>query len=170
MTDTLTLSQLAQLRILVAYLGESGDAPWWPTQFTTAAGFEFMQGVFSKSWASAAIGGTVSAAREVHDERIGRSGTHHLFRFDGGLERDIHREILLADQDAIAEFISDREKALDVLRGLVGQTVAASPGPVQVGQIGRERSSDAVSDMAAHYLDAFTRGVLVYPYFGEARR
>lgn len=165
-----SLSQLAQLRILVACLGESGDAPWWPTQFTTAAGLEFLQGVFPKSWASAAIGGTVSAAREVHDERIGRSGTHHLFRFEGGLERDIHREILLADQDAIAGFISEREKALAALRGLARQTVAASPGPVQVGRLGRERCPDAVSDMAAHYLDAFSQGEPVYPYFGEVRR
>jgi hypothetical protein len=165
-----TISPLASLRIVVAYLGESSSPPWWPTQFLTEAGLDFFRGVFPKTSAAAAVNGTVRAAQEVHDERIGRIGVRHLFRFDGGLERDLHREILHADPEQIMALMPDWETALAALKGLVVQTVNAAPGPVQIGRFGQETAPDAVTDLAAHYYDAFTNNRLVYPYFAEVRR
>ncbi|MEX2442619.1 MAG: BrxE family protein [Alkalispirochaeta sp.] len=166
----LPLTPLSTLRILVAYLGESSATPWWPTQFLTEAGLDFFRGVFPKTSVSAAVNGTVRAAQEVHDERIGRIGVRHLFRFDGGLERDLHREILHAPSDAIMALVANRETALERLKNLLLQTVSAAPGPVQIGRFGQETSPDAVSDMAAHYYDGFTNDRLIYPYFAEVRR
>ncbi len=163
-------SHLAILRILVAYLGESAPQPWWSTQFLTEAGLDFFRGVFPKSSVSAAVNGAVRAAQEVHDERIGRIGVRHLFRFDGGLERDLHREILHAPPDKIMSLVTDRESALTALKKLVPQTVTAAPGPVQIGRFGQETAPDAVADLAAHYYDAFTNDRLIYPYFAEGRR
>lgn len=164
------LSALAQLRIITAYLGESAPQPWWPTQFLTEAGLDFFRGVFPKTSASAAVNGAGRAAQEVHDERIGRIGVRHLFRFDGGLERDLHREILHAPPEQIVVLVSDQETALTALKKLVVQTVSAAPGPVQIGRFGQETAPDAVADLAAHYYDAFTNERLIYPYFAEARR
>lgn len=164
------LSPLAALRIVVACLGESSVPPWWPTQFLTEAGLDFFRGVFPRTSASAAVNGAVRAAQDVHDERIGRIGVRHLFRFDGGLERALHREILHASPEAIIALVTDRDTALAALKQLVQQTVTAAPGPVQIGRFGQETAPDAVADMAAHYYDAFTGNRLVYPYFGEVRR
>lgn len=161
---------LLTLRIIVVYLGESAPEPWWPTQFITEAGLDFFRGILPKTSVAAAVNGAVRAAQEVHDERIGRVAVRHLFRFDGGLERDLHRQILHAPEDRIRALVGDRHTALSALRNLVSQTVAAAPGPVQIGRLGQETAPDAVADLAAHYYDAFTNERLVYPYFAEARR
>jgi hypothetical protein len=158
------LSELAKLRILVAHLGEAAEKPWWPTQFTTHAGLTFSRQNFPRTWASAAINGAVHAAQAIHDERIGKQGTRHLFRFDGGLEREVHSEILHGDQEEIARLVADRETALENIRALVRQTVSAAPGPVQVGTLGTEDDPEILSDIAAHYLDAFERGEQIFPY------
>lgn len=174
MYDTISrmseLTPLSSLRIVVAHLGESGSPRWWPTQFLTEAGLDFFRGVFPKTSASAAVNGAVRAAQEVHDERIGKIGVRHLFRFDGGLERDLHREILHAPAEHILSLIVNREVALANLKKLVRQTVSAAPGPVQIGRFGQETAADAVADLAAHYYDAFTNDRIIYPYFAEVRR
>lgn len=164
------LNSLSTLRVLVAHLAETASDPWWSTQFTTEAGLEFMRQSFPRTWAAAAVGGAVREAQGVHDQRIGKQGTRHLFRFDGGLERQIHAEILHADQDAVAALIHDRQASLSHLRSLVTQTVEAAPGPVQVGSLGDENSAATIADMAAHYLDGFERREPVFPYLaGEPR-
>lgn len=158
------LSALATMRILVAYLGETAPQPWWPSEFTTEAGLEFSRQNFPRTWASAAVNGAVRDAQAFHDARIGKQGTRHLFRFDGGLEREIHGEILHADQDAVAHLISSRNAALEALRRLVTQTVSAPAGPIQVGERGGELCSEVIADIAAHYLDGFERDEVVLPY------
>jgi hypothetical protein len=163
------LNPLTQLRIAVAYLGESGPSPWWQSQFTSLAGLEFSQFNFSSTHVSAAIAGATLAARRIHDDRIGRKGTRHLFRFDPGLERAVHREILEADQQALARSIESRESALELLQTLAVQTVDAPEGPVQVGLLGEEDTDRAVVDLAAHYLCGFLKEYQVLPYF-TARR
>ena len=119
------LSPLAQLRVLVAHLGETGSPPWWNTEFTTPAGLDFSQYNFTRSHVSAAVSGATVAARAMHDERIGRKGTRHLFRFDAGLERAVHREILEADQSELEKLVESAEMAMDNLRRLALQTVDA---------------------------------------------
>lgn len=163
------LSPLAQLRITVAYLGESGPSPWWPSQFTTPAGLEFSRFNFAGTYVSAAISGATLAARMVHDDRIGRKGTRHLFRFDAGLERAVHREILEANQEVLAGLIESRQSALERLQALAEQTVDAPEGPVQVGWLGEEEKDRAVADLAAQYLCGFRKGYLVLPYFAARR-
>lgn len=164
------LSPISTLRVLVAYLGESATPPWWPTQFTATPGFAFLKDQLPRSWASGAVAGAVRAAREVHDQRIGKASTRHLFRFDGGLERTVRHEILHADQEAVRALVLDRETALESLRALSTQTLTAAPGPVQVGHLGQELSADAVADLAAHYLYGFRADAPIFPYFAGARR
>ncbi len=159
------LSPLTQLRIAVAYLGESGPSPWWQSQFTSPAGLEFSRFNFLGTYISAAVSGSTLAARRVHDDRIGRKGTRHLFRFDAGMERAVHREILEADQQTLAGFIESRKSALEWLQSLAGQTVDAPEGPVQVGWLGEEEQERAIADLAAHYLCGFQKGYIVLPYF-----
>jgi hypothetical protein len=135
----------------------------------TPAGLELSRFNFAGTFVSAAVSGATLAARRVHDDRIGRKSTRHLFRFDAGLERAIHREILESDQEALAKLIVSRETALNGLQALAVQTVDAPEGPVQVGWLGEEEKERAVADMAAHYLCGFRKGYLVLPYFAARR-
>ena len=163
------VSPLAQLRVLVAYLGETVNPVWWGSQFTTEAGLDFSKINFPRCHVSAAVAGVTVVARRIHDDRIGRKGTRHLFRFAGGLERAIHREILEADQDALGRLIESKEEAMNALSGLAQQTVDAPEGPVQVGRLGDEERETAISDLAAHYLNGFNTGRRVFPYFAGER-
>lgn len=163
------ISSLAQLRIIVAYLGESSTPPYWLSQFLFPTGIEFSRFSFSSTPVSAAISGATLAARTIHDERIGKKGTRHLFRFDAGLERAVHREILEANQDQLDALINSRESALAKLRALAGQTVDAPEGPVQVGWFGEEEKEGAVLDLAAHYLCGFQKSRMILPYFAQKR-
>jgi len=158
-------SKLVELRIIIAYLGENSQPAWWSSQFTTPAGLEFSRFNFAETYVSASVSGVTQVARTIHDDRIGRKGTRHLFRFDAGLEREVHREILEADQKVLAELIESREVALGRLQELAGQTVDAPEGPIQVGWLGEEEKERAVTDMAAQYLCGFRKGCLVLPYF-----
>jgi hypothetical protein len=161
------LSSLARLRVLVAYLGETATVPWWSTTFATEAGLDFATYNFTHSHVSGAIAGATLAARKVHDDRIGRKGTRHLFRFDGGLERAVHREILEADQRQLAGLIANRETAVAELELIATQTVVAPEGPIQIGRLGQEESESGAVELAAHYLSAVTLGRQVYPYFAD---
>ena len=42
-------------------------------------------------------------------------------------------------------------------------------GPVHLGNADEILTGHAVSDMAMHYLDAFSKGVMTFPYFTERR-
>ena len=169
MDNNTSLSPLAQLRVLVAHLGEMSRPAWWNSEFTTPAGLDFSRYNFTRSHVSAAVAGATVAARSMHDERIGRKGTRHLFRLDAGLERAIHREILEADQDELAGMIESADVALANLRSLAQQTVDAPDGPVQVGRLGEEERARAVVDLAAHYLSGFESGRVVLPYFAGSK-
>lgn len=163
------MPNLARLRVVVANLGEASLPPWWQTQFTTPVGLDFSTYNFVHSHVSAAINGAAVAARSIHDERIGRKGTRHLFRFDGGLERAVHRHILEADQGELEAMIRDRDSAMTVLAGLCRQRVDAPEGPVQIGILGKEEEDEAVAELAAHYLSGFESGRPVFPYFAQSK-
>ena len=167
MTVHSDIGALARLRVLVVYLGEVTDPSWWSTSFTTETGLDFATYNFTRSHVSAAIAGATFAARRVHDARIGRKGTRHLFRFDGGLERAVHREILEADQQQLADLIANRETAVAELERIATQTVVAPEGPIQIGRLGQEESESGAVELAAHYLSAVTLGRQVYPYFAN---
>jgi len=167
MSLTAEMGSLARLRVLLAYLGQVSAPPWWTTTFTTEAGLDFSTYNFARSHVSAAIAGATFAARKIHDDRIGRKGTRHLFRFDGGLERAIHREILEADQRQLASLIASKETAMAELERLATQTVDAPEGPIQIGKLGQEESEAGALELAAHYLSGFASGRQVFPYFAN---
>ena len=160
-------SVLSQLRVIVAHLGETSKSPWWTTNFTTEAGLDFSTYNFSHSHVSAAIAGATFAARKIHDDRIGRKDTRHLFRLDGGLERAMHREILEANQTDLVALIENWDVAIAALGRLATQTVDAPEGPTQIGRLGEEESESGAVELAAHYLSAFTSDRQVFPYFAN---
>jgi hypothetical protein len=74
-----TLMQIANLRLLIGFLGEQSQFNWWSSSFFTANSRAFLSPVFSKSAFIAQCQGIKEAAARVHDECIGVGAVYHLF-------------------------------------------------------------------------------------------
>jgi len=163
--STRNLTQLAKLRLLVGYLGEKRQNAWWETSFLDATGQRFLEMVFPRTKVAAGMRSTGEAARSVHDARIGRVGTYHLFRLP--LEIEDHIEQLLTQED-LAPWITevkDKQTALAELDRLAQTKLDAPEGPVQVGTAKTILRKDSISELAAHYHSAMSKGRLCFPYF-----
>ena len=163
------LKDLAVLRLLVVHLGETVEPAWWTTSFTSAEGLEVCRQTFPRSWVSAAVGGASRAACEVHDTRIGRNRASHLFRFGGGLERQLHRELLQADQDELAGLLESKDSVLEHLKALnrSGESEPGTKGPVEVKRSKNAFGETELSSIARAYYEGFLRNEPVFPYFSE---
>ena len=71
---------IAELRVLVGYLGEKGQANWWGSEFFSATATAFLAPIFNRSLFLAQYQGATAAAAKVHDEAIGVGRIFHLFR------------------------------------------------------------------------------------------
>ncbi len=155
----------ARLRTLVAYLGEKAQLRWWDTGYLGETGRAFLSINFPRSTLAAGVSAAGSAAKRLHDERIGRSRVFHLFRLPFEIETQVQEAILRADQGTLWALIPSREAALSVLGSLAGATLVAPEGPVCVGEERHILTPDGVGESARHYLSAFSRGVVCLPYF-----
>jgi hypothetical protein len=158
---------LAELRVLVGYLGEQAPS-WWTSQFFSASAAAFLRPVFGRSMALAQYQGVTAAASRVHDEHIGVGRTFHLFRLPELYEQSAAEAF--ADP-AIAEglqaHIANREEALSRL-AVLAQPMTASEGPIVLGDL--EKSlADSLPSLAGIYLDAFRKGIRTFPYLREAQ-
>ncbi|RLJ64763.1 hypothetical protein DFR35_1409 [Sulfurisoma sediminicola] len=162
-----SLSKLARLRIVAAYLGEKSQHAWWPTSFFGTIGNQFLVPVFPKTTFLAQYHGATEGARRLHDEHIGVGQVFHLFRLPEETEQDLHN-LLLNSPDAIdASIISKKESAEAALIELAGTKTGASEGPVAI-KLADDIVSDAtVRQLAQVYAAAFTGGVRAYPYFSR---
>lgn len=156
------------MRVAVAALGERVLPPWWRTEFLTAAGIASMGMLFPHTgfWASARA--TAEAARELHDARVAKHGRFHLFRLPIAQERAV--VALTSSEDVTAAIRGVVEAGEDALREALADlaggstSTAGANGPVWIGHVHRELSSDQVAAVAACYLGAFAGGTMVFPY------
>ena len=88
---------LAELRVLVGYLGEQSSA-WWNSHFFGPSALAFLTPVFGRSARQAQYQGVLEAARRVHDEHIGIGRTLHLFHMPEHYEQ------------GAASLVADRER------------------------------------------------------------
>ena len=63
-----------KIRALVGYLGEKSQLNWWDTNFLSETGLQFLSINFPRSSFSAGVNSVSTAARRLHDERIGKGG------------------------------------------------------------------------------------------------
>ena len=76
---------ISELRVLVSYLGEKGQANWWGSEFFSNTATAFLGPIFNRSLFLAQYQGATAAAAKVHDEAIGVGRIYHLFRLPIGL-------------------------------------------------------------------------------------
>jgi hypothetical protein len=158
---------IAELRALIGYLGEKGQANWWGSDFFGITAAAFLGPIFNRSLFLAQYQGATAAAAKIHDEAIGVGRIYHLFRLPIGLEQ--------ASADALndAAFVqtvqarlANRESALARLAELAEKAESASPGPVSLGQMSQDLKAE-LQRAAGFYCAAFTAGIQTFPYVRE---
>lgn len=155
---------LLQLRMLVGFLGERAQCPWWPTSFYEASSRLFLEPVFSKTSRLAQYHGVLEAARRVHDEHLS-VGSYHLFRLPEEVEQDLHAMVQSSVGEELAgQAPQSKEAALDALQRLATTGGTSSVGPTAVGSIKDLASTDTLRAIAAAYRSAFTQNARTYPY------
>ena len=76
---------IAELRVLIGYLGEKGQANWWGSEFFSTTAAAFLAPIFNRSLFLAQYQGATAAAAKIHDEAIGVGSIYHLFRLPIGI-------------------------------------------------------------------------------------
>jgi hypothetical protein len=158
---------IAELRVLVGYLGEKEQANWWGSEFFSATSAAFLTPIFNRSLFLAQYQGATAAAARAHDAAIGVGRIFHLFRLPIGLEQ-ASAEALSDDAfvQTIQARVANRYSALARLAELGGGAESASPGPVSVGQMSQDLKTE-LQRCAAFYCSAFTSGIQTFPYVRE---
>lgn len=157
--------KLITLRSLVGFLGEKSQFNWWDTNFLSSTGLQFLAINFPRSAFSAGCNSVSEAARRLHDERIGKGGVYHLFRFPTSIEESIHKQLLDIDSNTLIPYLKDKETALNKLKSFISSSVNAPDGPVQIGTAKNMFSDSAIEELAKHYHNAFSDGKKCFPYF-----
>lgn len=166
------IPSIVRARYLVASLGESSSPPWWRSEATTPAARRMLERLYPRTVQAASLEVAVRAAGKLHDDRLGRLGSYHLFRLPTAQEVALREHvtspegsILLGELASIASE-SDRLAALtQIAQGEQGQL----PGPVRCGAIRDLRHGQALQRICAVYLAGFQSATPVYPYLtGEA--
>ncbi|MBX3380232.1 MAG: BrxE family protein [Phycisphaeraceae bacterium] len=157
---------VATLRLAVGFLGEQGQAGWWPGTFLGASSTPFLSPVFPKTTVLAQCRGVTHAAARVHDERIGVGSVFHLFRLPEDIEQALHR--LLEQQEPaqrLSSAVKDTQSALTSLKALAASKQSPGNGPVRVGRAVDLSTLDSWRVVAAHYAAGFQASSEVFPFF-----
>lgn len=159
---------IAELRVLVGYLGERGQANWWGSEFFSATASAFLAPIFNRSLFLAQYQGATAAAAKAHDEAIGVGRIYHLFRLPIGLEQASADALSdTAFVDALQAKLANRELAIARLAEIAEKPESAFPGPVSLGQMSQDLRVE-LKRAAGVYYSAFTAGIQTLPYIREA--
>jgi hypothetical protein len=163
MTETYLLT-LAQLRVLVGFLGERAQYGWWPTAFYETSSRPFLEPIFTKTSQLAQYHGVLEAARRLHDEHLS-SGSYHVFRLPEETEQDLHAIVQSSAGEGLTNQVyQGRDAALATLRGMSPRSEKARVGPIAVGKIINLNSPNTLQAIAGTYLWAFSHNAKSYPY------
>lgn len=156
---------MAELRILVGYLGEKEQYAWWDSTFFSKSAPSFLNPVYPRTQLRAQCNGVTAAAKPVHDNRIGVGNVFHLFRLPEGIESAVNE--LLSDKESaesLARSVSSSDDALSRLQSHAADGAKSAEGPIAVGTIKELESGKALGRLAAAYASAFKQGTQAFPY------
>lgn len=158
---------ISELRVLVGYLGEKGQANWWGSEFFSTTANAFLAPMFNRSLFQAQYQGATAAAAKVHDEAIGVGRIYHLFRLPIGLEQASGDTLNdAAFVQAVQANLANRELALARLTELAEKAESPLSGPVSLGQMSQNLKAE-LQRAAGFYWAAFSSGIKTFPYVRE---
>ncbi len=159
---------IAELRVLIGYLGEKGQANWWDCEFFSTTTTAFLAPIFNRSLFLAQYQGVTAAAANVHDEAIGVGRIYHLFRLPIGLEQasaDVFNDPTFVQE--VQARLANRELVLKRITEMAEKAESSSPGPVSLGQMSQDLKIQ-LQRAAGFYSAAFTSEIQSFPYIREA--
>jgi len=159
----------AILRLAVGLLGQRSLHKWWDCAFLTPAGLDSLEYNFARAPFTAAFSATCMAAKRLHDDRIGRTGVAHLFRFQPDLEIMVQKAASVEGNDFLKLQQMDQTQLLAELARMGEHEIDSPEGPVQVGFLEQASSTVGVAQLARHYHAAFRQGLRIFPYFASKR-
>lgn len=154
-----------KLRILVAFLGEKNQYNWWETNILNETGEKFLSFSFPRSKFLASIIIITEAAKQLHDEKVGKGRIYHLFRLPYNLEEKIFCHLKDNSRTAYKKILLDKKTALTFLEKMTREKINAPEGPVQIGTLNKIENENAIEEIAKHYLSAFESNTQIFPYF-----
>lgn len=164
------IETLAHMRLLVGFLGERTDPPWWASNFFGPGNHAFLTPLFPRTLALGRGLGVSRAAALLHDERIGVGNVYHLFRLPEAQERALHQALQDPHLTLLQEPFDDEQDALTALHQATTIPDRFGLGPTRIGSLDDLSSIECWNHVAAQYAHAFDHRVQVFPYFtGSAR-
>lgn len=158
---------IAELRLLVGFLGEKEQGAWWKSEFLSPSAQTFLSPIFVRSLSLAQYHGVTAAAANVHDAVIGVGRIYHLFRLPIGLEQassDSFNDATFVQE--VQKNLVGKELALTRLVDLAEQMEAVSPGPVLLGSMSDDIRAE-LKRAAGFYHAALNSGIQTFPYIRE---
>jgi len=158
------LQMLAELRMVIGYLGEREQNGWWQSSFFTQGSDAFLSPLFGRTQILAQCNGVTQAAAIKHDELIGVGNVYHLFRLPEDMEQNIHKALHEIKPNKI---LVSKEAAMDYLRKDSIKPDQSSLGPTRVGDKKSLFDLKSWKLVSGLYLYVFEKGVEIYPYFTD---
>lgn len=160
---------VAELRLVVGFLGEKAQSDWWGSNFLGGTSGAFLAPVFSRTTMLARYHGVCEAATIVHDEHIGLGENFHLYRLPDAIERAVAQEVAgLEEKRLLNSVLCSSSAVLDRLKTLADGQEQKVEGPVVLGSYSDVNLDATMRQSAQHYLMAFTQGYKCFPYLREA--
>ncbi len=163
-------SAIAELRLLVGFLGEKSQYHWWPSRFLATTSEAFLLPVFPRTTLLAQYHGACEAARLKHDERVGIGRHYHLYRLPEALEQAMTQAVSAPDfASSVKPRLTSPDSTLARLAEwaapiTANQTTERAEGPVLLGQFASDQLTALLQRGAGHYQDAFISGYQCFPY------
>lgn len=161
---------LAELRLLVGYLGENANSKWWGSNFFSSSSDAFLDPVFPRTRMLARYHGVCEAAMLVHDEHIGVGSTYHLYRMPDSVERMSSNALIDAHfQQRLSDTLASTEAAEMRLSELAATDLDKVEGPVALGNYDSANLNWQLQQAASHYSRAFKASYKCYPFVRVAK-
>jgi hypothetical protein len=160
------LEDIIRARLLVARLGEYASAPWWRSQASTEVSGRWLQRLFPRTAARAALEISSRAALAVHDAKLGGTGVYHLFRLPVSLEAGVHDVLVRNDAkvSALLETVQG-DGGIQMLADMASsERVESVSGPLNCGRVSALQRGRALQRLCAAYVGGFQFGAAVFPY------
>lgn len=168
------LAHIVSLRTIILALGEISDPPWWRTKYLSNVGFRFLERIYPKTYFQAALNSAGKAARDVHDQSVGKFAVYHLFRLPPGLDAELQQfqpKLSAEDLSELHETIGDRPLLLEKLKEISNNATHTDDlaGALKIGAEADCHNWNSYHTMAAIYHYAFTENKKAFPYFSDER-
>lgn len=159
---------IAELKLLVGYLGEKPQHNWWESNFLGTSSGAFLMHTFPRTTLLSQYHGVNEAALLVHDEFVGVGKNYHLFRLPVSIERNVASAIQELSENA--EFINDlkSKEAAHIRLAELATEADAQDGPVNIGAFDDTKLEHLMHTSAGLYLSAFQHGKKCFPFMRGA--